>query len=147
MKPTPIAVKTVIDTITIKYPRDQMEILNESVPHLDQFLAAKLATEPAKGNDNLVLLHHQWAKVQLAALLLMIAFRNFRGDNHALHLQVSLHDIADYLELSIDKISCELEKLKRQGIIRIGKTDGIMLTDLNALQAIVAASAFYGCSV
>jgi CRP/FNR family transcriptional regulator len=130
------AVETTIDMVLITYPRRQIRKLYEADPSFHRSMPAHLAIQLVESHNHLVMLGRHTAKERLATLLLMVSLRNYGEDENSLKLPISLRDIADYLGLTVNKISCELQKLNRQSVISIEKSNEIALTNLEALQGI-----------
>jgi CRP/FNR family transcriptional regulator len=111
----------------------------ERSPALVRALSARLYAQLCALHEHVMLLGRKSAMERIASFLTRcIPGRGHQGcpgprdgDDHAsVRLTMTRQEIADYLGLTIETVSRSLTKLKRRGVVSIGKVDEIYVHDV-----------------
>jgi CRP-like cAMP-binding protein len=114
--------------------------LVERSPALMRSLSARLYAQLTALHEHVMLLGRKSAMERIASFLTRCIPNRGQhgcpgprggGDDHAnVHLTMTRQEIADYLGLTIETVSRTLTKLKRRGVVSIGKLDEIYVHDV-----------------
>jgi CRP/FNR family transcriptional regulator, anaerobic regulatory protein len=99
-------------------PRRHFHELVDNSPDLRQQLLAEIRSELTAAQDHIIRLGHTSAEERVASFLLNIARR--AGSHAATPVEIEVPcglDIADYLGLTVETVSREISKLKRNRLI------------------------------
>jgi CRP-like cAMP-binding protein len=127
--------ETLLPTRCIAFDRG----LVERSPALSRQLSARLYAQLTALHEHVMLLGRKSAMERIASFLIRcVPGRGGHGcpgpregDDHAnIHLTMTRQEIADYLGLTIETVSRLLGRLKRRGVITIGRLDEIYVTDV-----------------
>ena len=108
-------------------------------PALAQELSTRLYVQLSALHEHVMLLGRKSAMERIASFLIRcVPGRGghdcpgpHQGDDHAnIHLTMTRQEIADYLGLTIETVSRLLSRLKRRGVITIGRLDEIYVNDV-----------------
>jgi CRP-like cAMP-binding protein len=124
------------DVVLMCYPQRHVARLSNAMPNLRGRLLVLLSQRLLGMQDHLVMLGRQTAKERVASFLLHIAERSDAEEGLAFELPMSRQDIADYLGLTIETVCRMLSELKRERIIAIPSSGQVVLSDMDALQAL-----------
>jgi CRP/FNR family nitrogen fixation transcriptional regulator len=124
------------DVVLLCYRQKQVARLSSSMPNLRCRLLILLSQRLLGMQDHLVMLGRQTAKERVASFLLHIAERSDAEEGVTFDLPMSRQDIADYLGLTIETVCRMLSELKRERIIAIPTLSQVVLSDMDALQAL-----------
>jgi CRP/FNR family transcriptional regulator len=124
-----------------RLPRARVEELLPRLPHLGSRLLNLASSEIATAQDQMLLLGRKHAGEKLASFLLRLAERaESRGETaEPLHLPMTRSDIADYLGLTIETVSREFTKFKKDGLISLDATSDVRLLDRERLAHVAEA--------
>ena len=128
--------ETLVATHCVAFDRNVVE----RSPALMRSLSARLYAQLTALHEHVMLLGRKSAMERIASFLTRcIPDRGHHGcpgprgggDDHAnVHLTMTRQEIADYLGLTIETVSRSLTKLKRRGVVSIGKLDEIYVHDV-----------------
>jgi CRP-like cAMP-binding protein len=113
--------------------------LVERSPALTRQLNARLCSQLCALHEHVMLLGRKSAMERMTSFLMRCVPGRGRhgcpgprdGEDHAdIRLTVTRQEIADYLGLTIETVSRSLTKLKRRGVLSIGKLDEIYIDDV-----------------
>lgn len=112
------SIEAVADTTLVCYPRQHVETLLQSDPHIARKMASQALSRLER---HLLILGRVTASEKVGAFLLSIAARSpANGDR--IVLPVSRYDMADYLAISVETVSRALTELKHRGAIAFAGT-------------------------
>jgi CRP/FNR family transcriptional regulator len=115
---------------------DTIDRLIQSEPGFGQTLVATLASDLAETREQLLSLGRKSAIEKLATFLLRISRRNCREgeDEYRLYLPMTRMEIADYLGLTVETVSRNFTRLKKEKIIAPVSRCEVEIVDLNRLR-------------
>ena len=137
----PFSAVAVTDVNICRYPQDTFEGLLLRYPGLEERLFSDTLAELDRARDWLLLLGRKTAQERVATFLLVLANRNSAGTcwscmeqkRVSFDLPLTRVEIADYLGLTIETVSRQLSRLKKDGIISVTHNRHISVLDLDAL--------------
>jgi CRP-like cAMP-binding protein len=127
--------ETLLPTRCVSLDRGQVECS----PTLSRELSARLYVQLTALHEHVMLLGRKSAMERIASFLIRcVPGRGGyscpgprEGDDHAnIRLTMTRQEIADYLGLTIETVSRLLSRLKRRGLITIGRLDEIYVNDV-----------------
>lgn len=130
-----MAAEAAIDTEICVFPRRAIERMIGAVPELEHHLHNQALKELDEARDWMLTLGRKTAQEKVASFLSLIA-RNSdpeTGDQNVFELPLSRADIADFLGLTIETVSRQLTKLRKDGIIRIENNRHVTVPSLEKL--------------
>ncbi len=135
------SVEAITASTLVRYPCARLEAAIEAQPELAQRMFRMACVELARAQQHLLVLGRKSADEKIAWFLLALALR--LGDDGAplgvMRLPMSRQDMADYLGLTIETVSRNLTRLKRDGLIALPTPQEVILQrpgDLAALASV-----------
>lgn len=130
-------------TVATRLQRVSFDVLQRHArnnPALAMRLYAALSEELAAARDLLVTVGQRSASQRVVAFLLALSRRNSRynKDPSSIVLPMTRSDIADFLGLTIETVSRTFSSLKAKGLIELGRSAQVALSDLDALERLCA---------
>jgi CRP/FNR family transcriptional regulator, anaerobic regulatory protein len=132
-------------------PRRRFNELMDDRTDLRLQLLAEIRTELMAAQDHIIRLGHTSADERVATFLLNVARRT--GSHAAAPVEIEVPfgrlDIADYLGLTVETVSREISKLKRDGLISMRGPHKIVLLRLGSLREIAGMDVdepYEGCT-
>jgi len=121
-----------------RFKRDRLLALFDELPSLEKRLLGMAADELAAAQDQILLLGRKTARERVVSFLRLLAKQaRKRGESgNPLNLPMSRADIADYLGLTIETVSRTITKLAKDGLIILPSSNRVVLSDMDALEAI-----------
>jgi CRP/FNR family transcriptional regulator len=121
-----------------RFPRRRFHQLVDEAPNLRPQLLAKICDEMTAAQDQMILLGRKSAEERVVTFLLTIARRSGADTRTpvAVELRVGRLDMADYLGLTIETVSREFSKLRRDGLISLNGPHNVVLRRMRSLQEI-----------
>ena len=128
--------EAIVATSLCRFRKDQMNLMLERFPHMEQRLMTMAADELAAAQDQMLLLGRKSAKQRIATFLINLAHKAVRrGDPQSpLFLPMNRSDMADYLGLTTETVSRCFTQLKTSGLITSRGSSYVELTDFEALE-------------
>lgn len=115
-------VTAITDVTLCCFTRKPFEKLIDVTPHLSQRLMEIALDELDAARDWMLLLGRKTAREKIATFLTMLMRRSslgtFEGDQVPLALPLTREEIANYLGLTLETVSRQLNRLKAEGVIR-----------------------------
>lgn len=128
-------VTAVTDVTLCRFERKPFEKLTEEIPHISQRVMEMALDELNAAREWMVLLGRKTALEKIATFLEMIVRRDtvpLRGaQEHALPL--TREEIANFLGLTLETVSRQLSRLKKDGVIAFKDRRSFVIQDLEAL--------------
>lgn len=132
-----MAAEAATDTEICVFPRRAMERLIAETPELEHHLHNQALKELDEARDWMLTLGRKTAQEKVASFLSLIA-RNGdpeSNDHSVFELPLSRADIADFLGLTIETVSRQMTKLRKEGIIQIENNRHVTVPDPGRLAA------------
>ncbi|HTN62720.1 MAG TPA: Crp/Fnr family transcriptional regulator [Devosia sp.] len=128
------------DIALCSFPKDAVERMMRDSPELERRLYQQALDELGEARDWMVTLGRKTASEKIASLLLMIARHAeppMAGSRNPVHFDLPLTrtDIADFLGLTIETVSRQLTRLRRDKVISIENIHQIIVPDLRHVKA------------
>lgn len=123
------------------FHRKPFEELLEAMPHVRERLLEMALDELDAARDWMLLLGRKTARERIASLLALIVKRSIRpdggimGDKGRVELPITRETMANYLGLTIETVSRQLTRLRKDGIIQLEGKRTILIPDFGALLA------------
>ncbi|MGV6849548.1 MAG: transcriptional regulator FnrL [Marinibacterium sp.] len=123
------------------FHRKPFEDLLEQMPHVRERLLEMALDELDAARDWMLLLGRKTARERIASLLALIVRRSVRpdgeilGDANRIELPITRETMANYLGLTIETVSRQLTRLRKDGIISLEGKRTILIPDFGALLA------------
>ena len=134
-------ITAVTDLTLCCFHRKPFEELLVELPHVRERLLEMALDELDAARDWMLLLGRKTARERIASLLALIVKRSIRpdggalGDKNRVELPITRETMANYLGLTIETVSRQLTKLRKDGIIQLDGKRTILIPDLAALMA------------
>jgi CRP/FNR family transcriptional regulator len=119
------------------FPRGAFERTAREQPRLEHDLLERALADLDRARGQMLLLARKTATERVASLLIEFDRRN--GGDGQIDLPVSRRQIADILGLTIETVSRQLTRLKRQGAIGLSGRRGFSIHSRPALEAAAGA--------
>lgn len=135
---SPMTAEAASDVEVCRVPRPMLERLIEQNPALRKRLMDQALRELDEAREWMVTLGRKTASEKVASLLMLIAIHldpDAQGDRRIFDLPMSRLDIADYLGLTIETVSRQFSRLKKDGVISITANRHIEVQSLAKLQS------------
>ncbi|HTQ14210.1 MAG TPA: helix-turn-helix domain-containing protein [Rhizomicrobium sp.] len=130
-----LTAEAVTPVTLVRYQRTHIERLGDEFSDVRRELMALLRRGWTSAQAHLVMLGRQTAKERVAAFL--VALANHRdAASEIVALPMGRQDIADYLGLTIETVCRTLTELKTGGIISVPDRHGVVIRDMDGLEAI-----------
>lgn len=130
-------VAAVTDVTLCCFQRKPFESLIATTPHIAQRLLEMSLDELDAARDWMVLLGRKTAREKIATFIEMLVRRQYSdgstGANGALILPLTRDEIADYIGLTLETVSRQLNAMKKEGILRFTDRRRFEIADLEAL--------------
>lgn len=133
---------TAVSQVTLCcFYRKPFEDLLVRMPHVHDRLLEMALDELDAARDWMLLLGRKTARERIASLIALIVKRSVRpdgqvlGDATRIELPITRETMANYLGLTIETVSRQITKLRKDGIIELDGKRGIRIPDLGALLA------------
>ena len=110
------------------FRRRPFEALMAETPHLSQRLLEMTLDELDAAREWMLLLGRKTARERIASFIAMIARRGGTA-GRVLELPLSREAMADHLGLTIETVSRQIGALRRDGVIELAGTRGVVLCD------------------
>ena len=123
------------DTEICVFPRRAIERLMRDAPSLERLLHNQALQELDDARDWMLTLGRKTAQEKVASFLWLIANHADpeMADRSFFDLPLSRSDIADFLGLTIETVSRQMTKLRKDGVIQIENNRHIIVPDLDRL--------------
>ena len=123
------------------FPRGLLDRMIADTPELRHNLHAQALKELDAARDWMLTLGRRTAQEKVASLLYLIATHAEpeTTSSTAFDLPLSRAEIADFLGLTIETVSRQMTKLRKQGVIRIENNRHIVVPDMDELERLVSA--------
>lgn len=130
-----MAAEAAIDTEICVFPRRAIERLMNDAPELKHLLHNQALKELDDARDWMLTLGRKTAQEKVASFLWLIANHSDPEveETSAFELPLSRADIADFLGLTIETVSRQMTKLRKDGTIQIENNRHITVPDLDRL--------------
>ncbi|PDT06827.1 MULTISPECIES: Crp/Fnr family transcriptional regulator [unclassified Rhizobium] len=115
------------------FPRNLLERMILETRELQRSLHAQALNELDAAREWMLTLGRRTAEEKVASLLHLIAAHAETATSTAFDLPLSRAEIADFLGLTIETVSRQLTRLRKEGVIRIENIRHITVPDLDAL--------------
>ncbi|MFN7103297.1 MAG: Crp/Fnr family transcriptional regulator [Pseudorhizobium sp.] len=132
-----LAAEAATDTEICVFPSRAIERLIAETPQLEHQLHAQALRELDEARDWMLTLGRKTAQEKVASFLALIATHSDpeAEDKSVFELPLSRADIADFLGLTIETVSRQMTKLRKEGIIHIENNRHVTVPDLDRLAA------------
>lgn len=127
---------TAVTEVTLcRFERKPFEALVEDIPHISQRMMEMALDELQAAREWMVLLGRKTAREKIATFLEMIVRRStIPGQNvQQFALPLTREEIANFLGLTLETVSRQLSKLKKEGIVDLINRRHFVVKDLSAL--------------
>lgn len=132
-----VLVEAATDVRLCSFPRDMLETMMAGSPALENRMHRQALRQLDDARDWMMTLGRKSAAEKLASFLLMLA-RHVKpqeeGYSMSFDLPLGRSDIADFLGLTIETVSRQLTKLRKDGAIGIEKARHVEIIDLKKLE-------------
>lgn len=131
-----MAAEAATDTEICVFPRRAIERMIGAAPQLEHRLHNQALKELDEARDWMLTLGRKTAQEKVASFLSLIA-RNSdpeADDRSVFELPLSRADIADFLGLTIETVSRQLTRLRKDGIIRIENNRHVTVPSIERLE-------------
>jgi len=127
-------------------PFNRFEELSLAIPSLQHQMFRLLSKEIAHETEMLLLLGKKSAEDRLACFLVSLSqrFRKRGLSPTDFYLSMSRHEIGNYLGLAVETVSRLFTRFHDEGLLKVDRKH-ILLTDLDALEAMVSRSPIEEC--
>ena len=118
------------------FPKVSIERMIREMPELEHKLLEQTLTELDEARDWMLTLGRKTAGEKVASFLLLIATHAYpdnESDTVTYDLPMSRTDIADFLGLTMETVSRQLTKLRKEDVIRIVNNRHVTVPDLTRL--------------
>jgi CRP/FNR family transcriptional regulator len=130
--------EAVTDSLLCRFPRERFMALLERHPALEKELLSRASSELAAAQEQMLLLGRKSARERVASFLLGLARRHPGAGATPVPLPMSRYDIADYLGLTIETVSRELQAAKASGLIDMPDRHHFVVLDRQRLADVAA---------
>lgn len=121
-----------------RFARKPFEDLVLKTPHITQRLLELALDELDAARDWMLLLGRKTAREKIATFIEMLAKRNLAPDqkeSEQLQVPMTRDQIANYLGLTLETVSRQMNALKSENIISLGGRGTITVLDMSALRS------------
>lgn len=130
-------VTTTTDVTLCCFRHKQFEKLVNDTPHLSQRLMELALDELDAARDWMLLLDRKTAREKIATFVEMLVIRSrvedIEGNRHELALPLTRDQIANYLGLTLETVSRQLNALKKEGVLSFSDRRQFTVLDLARL--------------
>ena len=124
------------DVSVCTFPNTVIERMISDTPELEHRLLEQTLKELDEARDWMVTLGRKTAAEKVASFLLLIATNadpENESDSAEFDLPLTRLDIADFLGLTIETVSRQMTKLRKEAVIEVRNNRHVIVPDLNAL--------------
>lgn len=132
-----ITAETATDVNLCTFPKTVIDRMIKETPDLEHRLYQQTLKELDEARDWMLTLGRKTAAEKVASFLLLIATHvdpENTGENVSFELPLTRADIADFLGLTIETVSRQLTKLRKDGIITVANNRHVTVPDLASLE-------------
>ncbi|ACP25574.1 transcriptional regulator protein, Fnr/CRP family [Sinorhizobium fredii NGR234] len=135
MRESALSAEAATDTDVCAFPRAVIERLVGEAPGLEHRLHEQALKELDEARDWMLTLGRKTAQEKVASFLYLIATHvdPEKGAAKEFDLPLSRADIADYLGLTIETVSRQITKLRKEGVIRVENSRRVIVPDSRRL--------------
>lgn len=130
--------EAVTDAHLCRFPRERFMALLERHPALEKELLSRASSELAAAQEQMLLLGRKSARERVASFLSSLARRHGSTGGALIALPMSRYDIADYLGLTVETVSREIQAAKASGVIEMPDRHHFRVVDRQRLEAAAA---------
>jgi len=138
-----VLVEAATDVRLCSFPRDMLETMMTGSSALENRMHRQALRQLDDARDWMMTLGRKSAGEKVASFLLMLA-RDVRpqenGYSTSFDLPLGRSDIADFLGLTVETVSRQLTKLRKEGVIEIEKTRQVEVADMKRLETAAASA-------
>jgi cAMP-binding proteins - catabolite gene activator and regulatory subunit of cAMP-dependent protein kinases len=130
------------DVSLCAFPKSTLERMIRETPELEHRLLQQTLKELDEARDWMLTLGRKTAAEKVASFLLLIATHSDPeqdSDSAEFELPLTRSDIADFLGLTIETVSRQLTKLRKEGTVEITNNRHVRIPDLDALAELAGA--------
>ena len=133
---SPHSAETATDTEICTFPRQMLERLVSRTPDLEHKLYQQSLKELDEARDWMLTLGRTTAQEKVASFLFLIAthYDPETVEGSVFDLPLSRADIADFLGLTIETVSRQFTRLRKDGVIQIENNRHVIVPDIDRLQ-------------
>lgn len=133
---SPHSAETATDAEICTFPRQTLERLVGRTPDLEHKLYQQSLKELDEARDWMLTLGRKNAQEKVASFLFLIAshYDPETVDGSVFDLPLSRADIADFLGLTIETVSRQFTRLRKEGVIQIENNRHVIVPDIERLQ-------------
>tara|TARA_R110002020_G_scaffold136630_2_gene304573 strand:- start:27787 stop:28512 length:726 start_codon:yes stop_codon:yes gene_type:complete len=131
-----VTAETATEVNVCSFPKNVIERMISEMPELEHKLLEQTLDELDEARNWMLTLGRKSAAEKVASFVLLIATHAFPendSDSVAFDLPMSRVDIADFLGLTMETVSRQLTKLRKEDVIRIANNRHVVVPDLNHL--------------
>ena len=131
-----VSAEAATDVKICSFPKNVIERMIGEMPELEHKLLEQTLTELDEARDWMLTLGRKTAGEKVASFLLLIATHAFpdnESDTVEFELPMSRVDIADFLGLTMETVSRQLTKLRKDDVVRIVNNRHVEVPDLSRL--------------
>ena len=131
-----LTAEAAVDTDICCFPRTVIDRLVSEAPNLEHRLHEQALKELDEARDWMLTLGRKTAQEKVASFLYIIATHidPESGTSNEFDLPLSRADIADYLGLTIETVSRQITKLRKENVIRIENSRHVTVPSLDRLK-------------
>lgn len=135
---SPHSAETATETEICTFPRQMLERLVARSPDLEHRLHQQTLKELDEARDWMLTLGRKNAQEKVASFLHLIAthYDPETVEGTSFDLPLSRADVADFLGLTIETVSRQFTKLRKEGVIQIENNRHVTVPDVERLQQI-----------
>ncbi|MEM9344952.1 MAG: Crp/Fnr family transcriptional regulator [Pseudomonadota bacterium] len=128
-------VTAVTDVTLCRFERKPFETLVEDVPHIAQRVMEMALDELNAAREWMVLLGRKTAREKIATFIEMVVRRGTVPQQEATthELPLTREEIANFLGLTLETVSRQLSRMKKDGIVEFSDRRSFAILDLEAL--------------
>ncbi len=135
MDESTLTAEAAVDTEICAFPRNIIDRMVAETPELEHRLHNQALKELDEARDWMLTLGRKTAQEKVASFLYMIATNvdPESVDNSTFELPLSRADIADFLGLTIETVSRQMTKLRKESIIHVENNRNVSVPDMDRL--------------
>lgn len=135
---SPLTAEAASDVVLCRFPRSVLEALVASSSELKQHLLEQSLRDLDDAREWMVTLGRKSAVERVASMLLLVVSRTGGSERQGeltIELPISRADMADFLGLTLETVSRQVSRLRRDGIISVQGHRSVVVHDLERLRA------------
>lgn len=133
-----LSAEAATEVVLCRFPKDVLESLVVGSDRLKQRLLEQSLQDLDEAREWMVTLGRKNAIERVASVLLLVATRTGeldRDGNTVIELPIGRADMADFLGLTLETVSRQMSKLRREGVIAVRGHRCVFIRDLATLRA------------